>query len=148
VKSLKIAAGWLLGTFILLQFVRIDMPPPPKAEPGEEIEAPSEIAAILERSCYDCHSNHTRWPWYSHISPISLEIKSHVKNGRNWLNFSIWKSYDEEKRRKLYEGIARSVEWKMPPADYMLLHKAARLSPKERRALKEWAMSHLEEEKR
>jgi hypothetical protein len=99
---------------------------------------------LLKNACYDCHSNHTRWPWYSHISPISIEIDSHVRNGRKWLNFSIWNRYDKKKQKKLYEETAESMEWKMPPADYMYLHKEARLKPHERKMIREWALTQAQ----
>ena len=130
---------WIGATFLLLQFVQIKVPPPPKAKPSDEIDAPKEIMALLKKSCYDCHSNHTNWPWYSKISPISLEIDSHVKNGRAWLNFSIWNNYSKDKQKKLYKDIANSINWQMPPADYMLVHKEARLKKSDREIIKRWA---------
>ena len=144
-KTLKIFLGWLVAGLLLIQLIRIEVPEPPKATPQDEIQAPPKIMALLKRSCYDCHSNETKWPWYSEIAPISFEVKTHVKNGRNWLNFSIWNRYDEEKKQKLYKGIVKSIDWKMPPADYMWIHKEARLSPEDRKAIKEWAQSHIKE---
>jgi len=146
VKTLKVFLGWLIGGLLVIQLIRIDVPEPPKAAPQDEIKAPGEIMALLKRSCYDCHSNHTRWPWYSHVAPVSWEVDSHVKNGRNWLNFSIWNRYSKEKKQKLYKGIAKSIDWKMPPADYMWIHKDARLTPQERQAIKAWAQSHIKKE--
>jgi hypothetical protein len=138
-RTLKILGGWLLATFLLMQFIRIDVPPPPPATEADEIEAPTEISSLLKRSCYDCHSNETKWPWYAEIVPISYEVKTHVKNGRNWLNFSIWNRYSEEKRKKLYKGIEESVQWKMPIADYLYMHPEARLTREERKKIAEWA---------
>ncbi|WP_457606217.1 heme-binding domain-containing protein [Nitratifractor sp.] len=138
-KTLKIALAWLIAGFAIIQLIRIDVPPPPKATPDEEIQAPAKIQTMLKRSCYDCHSNHTNWPWYSKIAPVSWEVRSHVKDGRNWLNFSIWKRYDEKKKKKLYEGIAKSIDWKMPPSDYLWIHKDARLTRAQREEIKKWA---------
>jgi len=145
VKTLRIMLGWLLAGFVLIQFIRIEVPEPPKAGPKDEIEAPKEIMALLKRSCYDCHSNETKWPWYSEIAPVSFEVKTHVKNGRNWLNFSLWNRYDDEKKQKLYKDIARSIDWKMPTADYLWIHDDARLTPEERREIKRWAESMIRE---
>jgi hypothetical protein len=146
VKTLKVFLGWLLAGLLLIQFIQIKVPEPPKAGPGDEIKAPEEIMSLLRRSCYDCHSNHTDWPWYSHISPVSLEVRSHVKEGRAWLNFSIWNRYSEEKKQKLYKDIAKSIDWQMPPSDYMWMHKKARLTPEERQLIKKWALSHVKED--
>ena len=143
-KTLKIMLGWLLAGLVLIQFIRIDVPKPPRAKPGDEIQAPAKVMAILKRSCYDCHSNHTRWPWYSNIAPISFEVRDHVHSGRQWLNFSIWNRYDAAKRRKLYQDIAKSIDWKMPPPDYMWIHKNARLSPRDRQLIKAWANAEAE----
>jgi hypothetical protein len=145
VKTLKVFLGWLIAGLLLIQFIQIEVPESPKAKPGDEIQAPKEIMALLKRSCYNCHSNHTDWPWYSHISPISLEVKSHVKEGRAWLNFSIWNQYPEEKKQKLYKGIAKTIDWQMPPADYLWMHDEARLTPQERQMIKKWALSHVKE---
>jgi len=145
-KTLKVFLGWLIGGLLVVQLIRIDVPEPPKAGPKDEIKAPKKIMALLKKSCYDCHSNHTRWPWYSHIAPVSWEIHSHVRDGRAWLNFSIWNRYSEEKKQKLYKGIAKSIDWQMPPADYMWIHKNARLSPEERQEIKAWAQSHIKKE--
>ncbi len=146
-KTFAIFLGWLLSGFFLIQFIQIEVPTPPKAKPSDEIKASQKIMALLKRSCYDCHSNYTRWPWYSNISPISLEVKSHVKEGRAWLNFSIWNRYPKAKKQKLYKGIAESIDWRMPPSSYLWMHKDARLSPQERQLIKKWALSHLQDGK-
>ncbi len=144
-RTLKIFLAWLLGGVLLIQLIQIKVPTPPKATPQDEIKAPKKILTMLKRSCYDCHSNHTNWPWYSHIAPISWEVHSHVREGRTWLNFSIWNRYDNKKKQELYKGIAKSIDWKMPPVDYMWIHKNARLTLKERKEIKEWAKSHIKE---
>jgi len=137
---------WLLATLLLLQFVQIKVPPPPKAKADDEIKAPKEIMVLLKQSCYDCHSNHTNWPWYSKVSPISLQVNANVKNGRSALNFSIWNQYDETKKQKLYKKMVDALRIKMPPAEYLLVHKEARLKPNERKMLQDWARSHIKED--
>jgi len=136
---------WSVATLLLLQFVKIDVPPPPEATPKDEIKAPKKIINLLKRSCYDCHSNNTKWPWYSKISPISIQIDSNVKNGRAWLNFSIFNKYNQKKQQERYKKIIESLNIKMPPAEYLLIHKNARLTPKERETLKNWAKSQIKD---
>ncbi len=138
-KTLKLALLWLFGFLVLIQFIHIDIPPAPKAKPQDEIVAPKEISKLLKRSCYDCHSNHTNYPWYGYIEPIGWEVNSHIKNGRNWLNFSIWNSYSKKRQKKLYEGIAQAIESKMPIGNYLWIHKDARLTKEQREAIKRWA---------
>ena len=145
-KVLKTIFLWTFVTLLLLQFVKIKVPNPPKAEPQDEIKAPKEVMVLLKKSCYDCHSNNTKWPWYSKVAPLSWQVKSNVKNGRNWLNFSIWSKYDEKKKQKIYKGIVNALKIKMPPAEYLLVHKEARLTPKEREILTNWAKSNIKEQ--
>jgi len=137
---------WTFATLLLLQFIKIDLPKPPKATPDDEIKAPKEVMALLKRSCYDCHSNETKYPWYGHIAPISWQVDSNILNGREWLNFSIWSKYDEKKKQKIYKGIVNALKIKMPPAEYLLVHKEARLTPKEREILTNWAKSNIKEQ--
>ena len=145
-KILLNILGWGLGFLLLLQFIQIDIPAPPKATTQDEIKAPKEVMAILKKSCYDCHSNKTKYPWYSDIAPISWQVHSNIKNGRGWMNFSIWNRYDEKKKQKFYKGIVNSLKFKMPPAEYLLIHKDARLKPQERKLLQDWAKKYIKED--
>jgi hypothetical protein len=145
-KVLKIIAGWTLSTLLLLQFIKIEVRPPPKATKADEIKAPPKIMALLKRSCYDCHSNETKYPWYGYVAPISWQVNSNIKNGRNWLNFSIWNRYSKEKQQKRFEEIVDALKIKMPPAEYLWIHKEARLSKKERKMLQEWAKSNIKKQ--
>src|SRR5687768_17022798 len=99
-----------------------------------------EVAAILERSCKDCHSSETAWPWYSNVSPVSWFLKSHVEEGRRELSFSEWGTYPRRKReRKLHEICQQVESGGMPLASYLPLHPSARLSDEDRRVICEWA---------
>lgn len=106
--------------------------------------APPRIAAILKRACYDCHSNETRWPWYSRVAPISWLIVRDVETARKEINFSEWGSYYPATRRRKLEWIGRALrEGKMPPWPYRLIHPGARLSDADRTALEHWVESGL-----
>ncbi len=122
-----------------IQFIPFDVPAevPTKAE--NELQAPEEIQAILKRSCFDCHSNHTTFPWYSDIAPVSWFTKMHVKEGREKMNFSTWSSYDDEKKLKYLEKIPKAIQTKMPLSSYLIIHKEAVLSDADKEALKNWA---------
>jgi hypothetical protein len=138
--------GWSLAVLLLLQLIQIEIPTPPKATLQDEIKAPKEVMALLKKSCYDCHSNNTKFPWYSDIAPISWQVHANIKNGRAWMNFSIWNKYDEKKKQKFYKGIVEALNIKMPPAEYLLIHKDARLTPKERKLLQDWAQKFIKED--
>ena len=144
----KILSLWVLGLFALLQLIHIDLPAPPQAiDPAKEIDAPKPIMAMLKRSCYDCHSYQTHIPWYGYISPLSLEVKSHIKEGRKAVNFQVWGNYDEEKKQKIYKGIVKTIHFRMPLPMYLLMHKEAQLTKAQRESIKAWAKHHIKEER-
>ena len=124
-----------------IQFIPMDVPAdlPTKAE--DKLEAPENIQAILKRACFDCHSSHTTFPWYSSIAPVSWFTKMHVKEGREHLNFSTWASYDDEKKIKYLQKIPKAIKSKMPMPSYLLIHKEAELSDADKATLTEWAES-------
>lgn len=138
---------WTGGAFLLLQAIQIDIPEPPKKiDPDNEIKAPKEIMTMLKTSCYDCHSYETKIPWYGHISPASLEVKSHIKNGREAVNFQEWGTYDDAKKQKIYKGIVKTIHFRMPMPMYLMIHKDAKLTKEQRAKIKKWAQSHITEE--
>ena len=146
-KVLLNILGWSLGVVLLLQLIQIEIPKPPKATPADEIRATKEVTAILKTSCYDCHSNETNMPWYGNISPISIGVHSNIKNGRAWLNFSIFNKYEKKKKQKIYKGIVDSIKvQKMPPAEYLMFHKNAILMPTQSKMLQDWAKSKIKED--
>ncbi|QOR61731.1 heme-binding domain-containing protein [Sulfurovum sp. ST-21] len=137
---------WLFGSFLLLQAIQIDIPEAPEIlNPDNEIKAPDKIMSMLRTSCYDCHSYKTKMPWYGHISPISLEVKSHIKNGRSAVNFQEWGTYSEERKQKIYKGIVKTINYRMPMPMYLTLHEQADLTKEERNTIKKWAQSHIRE---
>ena len=116
------------GVLVLAQAVpygRDHTNPPVVAEPAWDRP---ETRALADRACFDCHSNVTRWPWYSHVAPLSWGIQHHVDEGREELNFSEWnRTFDEADQAG---DVVREQE--MPPRSYLLLHPEARLTPAER----------------
>ena len=138
---------WVGGALLLLQAIQIDIPKPPAhIDPKDEIKAPREIMAMLKTSCYDCHSYQTKMPWYGHISPVSLEVKSHIKEGREAVNFQEWGNYDEAKKQKIYKGIVKTINFRMPLLMYLMIHEDAKLTREQREKIKAWAKSHVKEE--
>jgi hypothetical protein len=101
---------------------------------------PTEVRSILERSCYDCHSNRTRWPWYSRVAPVSWFVARHVAEGREHLNFTEWDRMSPEDQAKAMEEIGETVtEGEMPLASYLLAHPEAALSEQDQTLLRQWA---------
>lgn len=142
-KAIKIAAVTVLGLLAVLQFFRVDRTNPQivGAETLEAVVAvPADIAEILGRSCNDCHSHKTVFPWYTNIQPAGWFMKDHVDHGRSHLNFSIFNSYDAKKRAKKLEEICDEVSsGRMPLPSYLWLHGDAVLSGSDGKALCDWA---------
>lgn len=129
----------LLVAFIIIQFFPIDKTNPPPT-PGMDFlkikKSPEKIANIIKTSCYDCHSNETRYPWYSSISPMSWILKNHVNEGRKNLNFSTFAVYEPKRQlHKLEECIEMVEKKEMPLESYYLGHQDAKLSDEQRAAL-------------
>ena len=104
-----------------------------------------EVEAVLRRSCSDCHSSETVWPWYSNVSPASWFLKRHVDEGRRELSFSEWATYPKRKReRKLHEMCEQVETGEMPLKSYLLLHPSARLSDDDKRVICEWTRQEEE----
>ena len=119
-----------------IQFIPVERTNPPISW---DISAPESVASILRTSCYDCHSNETAWPWYSHIAPISFMVAGDVEEGRKHLNFSEWDKYDGSRRQKLLEEIIEEVEKEnMPITAYTFTHPNAKLDPYRINLLKDW----------
>ncbi len=109
-----------------------------------KLTAPPRIQAKFRRACYDCHSNETRWPWYSRVAPLSWFIVRDVDHGRKEINFSQWESYYPATRRRKLQWMDRSLhDEKMPPWSYRLTHRGARLTDDDRDALEHWIESEL-----
>jgi hypothetical protein len=128
IRVAAIAAGVILLGLQLVPYGRDHVHPPVVMEPDWDQPSTRELAA---RACFDCHSNETRWPWYSNVAPVSWFLQRHVDEGRKVLNFSEWQRPQEEAS----ESAETILEGEMPLTGYALLHAAARLSPAESQAL-------------
>jgi mono/diheme cytochrome c family protein len=121
----------LVGLLVLIQFVpygRDHTNPPVTAEPRWDSPRTRDLAA---GSCFDCHSNLTKWPWYTNVAPMSWLIQRDVDEGREALNFTEW-----DRPQEALGEIAEAVgEGEMPPTQYTLLHPGAKLSDAERQEL-------------
>lgn len=140
--GVKIALG-VVGVLVLLSLVPLDRTNPPVTG---DIQAPAEVKAILKRSCYDCHSNETTWPWYSHVAPFNFLVKRDVSQGRKHLNFSEWGGYQPERKAKKQKECGEQVaEGEMPMAIYLPMHPDAKLSGADKQALDAWAKGPVSE---
>lgn len=103
---------------------------------------PENVQQTFEKKCYDCHSNNTRYPWYIHIQPIGWWMASHIKDAKDDLNFSEFKTYNSKKANHKLEEILETVtEGEMPLQSYVWLHADARVTPEEIKAISDWTAS-------
>ena len=137
---------WLLIVvvclFVIAQFKRPARTNPP-VDQAQALEAHTQmtphVASILSRSCNDCHSNNTAWPWYTNVAPVSWFIADHVEDGRRHLNFSEWGKGDQRRRNKKLEEICEEVkDGAMPLSSYTPLHPHAKLTAEDVKALCDW----------
>jgi len=120
--------------------------------PSQTLEAvvpvPPPVESILQRACYDCHSDLTRWPWYSNVAPVSWFVIDHVDSGRRHANFSEWLRPDTKDpakyTRERFQAICKQVETRnMPLTSYLLVHRAAKLSPGDIETICEWTKTDV-----
>ena len=125
------------GAFLALQFVPVSHTNPPVAG---DLVAGANVTAILRRSCYDCHSNETRWRLYAYVAPVSWLITSDVEHARARLNFSKWARYTAgERQAKAHEVLEEIESGDMPPKTYSLVHPGLRPTVQEIELLRRWA---------
>lgn len=106
----------------------------------DALHLPTDAADLVKRSCMDCHSNQTAWPWYSYVAPASWLVERDVRRGRDHMNLSEWQQYSFKQREKLLADIASVVKnGDMPLHQYTLVHREARLSDRQRDRIYQWA---------
>jgi hypothetical protein len=119
----------------------------PTSDPSGTLEAtlhpPSQVEAILRRSCYDCHSNSTDWPWFIHFRPFAAKIRRDVADGRKGLNFSEWRAQTggnpQLESRTLATSCSLMQAGMMPPRYYSYVHPGAAPSSAEVKRFCRWA---------
>ncbi|MCF8429713.1 MAG: heme-binding domain-containing protein [Bacteroidia bacterium] len=143
----KIGLG-LVAVIIILQFIR-----PTKNEGIALAETDilhldsvsADVQKILKTSCYDCHSNHTTYPWYTNIQPLGLWMQWHVNEGKEELNFSEFKTYKPKRQKHKFEEISEVIEEdEMPLWSYTMIHTETKLSAEQKSLLTDWAKAEFE----
>src|SRR5882757_2088970 len=138
-KKLKWVFAALVVVFGLLQLTNPARTNPPVVNDLPATNAPPPVVALLHAACYDCHSSETRWPWYSHIAPMSWLIASDVKQGREHLNLSDWPNDNPLRAAKRLENMSDEIgSGVMPLLKYTKIHADARLTESQRKELTDW----------
>ncbi len=129
----------VIGAFAVMQLFPIDKTNPPSDPANDFItieNPPRQVAEIMKNACYDCHSHHTKYPWYTNIQPLAWWIRGHYRGARQHMNFSEWSGYDAGKKAHKMEEAAEEVEaTRMPLMPYWLMHPEAKLSEEGRQLL-------------
>lgn len=141
----------LLVAFIIIQFFPIDKTNPPVNLGMDFLKiknTPPEIDKMIRTSCYDCHSNETKYPWYSNIAPSSWFLQNHIIEGRRKLNFSTFSNYETKRQiHKMEECVEMLEKHEMPLESYYLGHQDAKLTDKQRADLMTYFKRQIEETK-
>lgn len=133
----------LLVVFLIAQFFG------PKKNQGElasidafltETNPPDDVKLILKETCYDCHSDVTRYPWYNNITPVNYWLANHVKDGKKHFNFSNWEGNWLKRKDHKFEELIEMVEDKeMPLNSYTWTHSEAKLTDAQIASVVDWA---------
>ncbi len=133
----------MLGLFVLSQFFR------PKKNEGstttfnsflKDTKPPKDVQNIFIETCFDCHSDVTRYPWYSNITPVNYWLEDHIADGKKHFNISQWDDYSTKKKDHKFKELIEMVENKeMPLESYTYIHREARLSDEQIKSVVAWA---------
>lgn len=142
-KALKIVVIVIVAGFIAIQFFRIDTTAKP-AVPGETLESAvtvtPDVSQIFARACNDCHTNTTRYPWYTNIQPAAWFMNNHIQDARRKLNFDIFNTYTAKRKSQKIEEICDQVTSKeMPLPSYLWIHGDAVLTVSDINSLCDWS---------
>ena len=133
----------LLIVFIAIQFIQPAHNISGQVLPTDitkTVNVPDKVLAIFKNSCYDCHSNNTRYQWYVYIQPMGWMMARHIKNGKDNLDFSDFGSYSQRKQANKLRAIETSIkEGSMPLSSYTIMHTDAKLSVEDKKLITDWA---------
>lgn len=132
----------LLIILVLIQFVqpaRNQSKQAVTAGIAMAVKVPDNVQAVLQNSCYDCHSNNTRYPWYATLQPGAWWMSSHISDGKEELNFDEFANYSKRRQLSKLKAMQGAIEDEnMPLPSYTFIHRGAILSEKDKKLLKDW----------
>lgn len=142
-KVLKIILAIVLFIFIGIQFyqpaLNVDKGQVYTTDFTQAYKMPVQVKAMFQTSCYDCHSNNTKYVWYDYVQPARALVENHIKNAKEDLNFNEWGTYSNRKQERLLNSIKEQIETKqMPLSSYTLMHTDAKLNDEQIKTLTDW----------
>ena len=133
----------LLVVLIAIQLIQLARNTNGQALPtdiSKVVSVPENVQSLLKVACYDCHSNHTNYPWYTYLQPVGWILHNHIVNGKKELNFNDFGSYSKRRQQSKLKAIADQVrDDAMPLTSYKIMHADARLSKVEKDLIMNWA---------
>ncbi len=140
---------FIVIALVVMQFIPVTKPETKKDNPNDitkDFHVPQEIATTLKTSCYDCHSMETHYPWYSKVAPVKWMLFNHIEEGREHLNFSEWALLPKEDKLDALDEVTEVLEeGEMPLETYLIMHREAKLSEKQKEDIIIWAESYMED---
>jgi hypothetical protein len=140
----------ILGIAVLLVVIQFFRPEknsssaPSANNIAKKYNTSNEVKVILDKACNDCHSNNTKYPWYSNFQPVAWWLDHHVDEGKGEINFDEFLTYPPKKARHKMEEVNEMVkEGEMPLNSYTWVHKDAVLTQAEKLILAEWAVATM-----
>lgn len=141
----------LLPAMVIIQFIR----PVKNQHPGASTDditrlysIPPPVLRLLQEACYDCHSNYTRYPWYTNIQPVGWMMAAHIRDGKQELNFNEYGSYSAKRQLNKLKIIREQVTTnQMPLRSYAWMHAGARLSNLQKNMIVQWIDNALQANK-
>ncbi len=141
-KKLKIILLVLVIGFIGVQFIPTNLNQSsvtPKEDIIDFYKASNQVAILLKTSCYDCHSNNTKYQWFNKIKPASWFVERHIKDAKKDLNFNEFGSYSKRKQKSKFKALISQIkDDEMPLKSYLLMHSKAKLSKGDKDVLIKW----------
>lgn len=129
---------------VLIQFIRPDFTNPP-VDRAKEIAGDESVMQILRTSCYDCHSNETRYPWYADVAPASWILADNINSGRRAINFSEYSDMESGIKKERLERAKQLIyNLRMPKGSYLMMHEEARLDEKQKKILETFFDKEIE----
>lgn len=140
-KNISKLLLFLFVIFIGLQFIR-----PEGIDHGTKMpdlsNVPKPVNSILRTSCFDCHSSEVNLRWYDQVTPFNFLVASHIKEGRQALDFSKWASWPKpQQSATIYYSINKILSGEMPVPSYAAVHSYAKLTRDEIKILKDYALT-------
>lgn len=134
----------ILIVFIVMQFIRPAKNSSSSVQQADMItqfNVPANVAGILKKSCYDCHSNNTQYPWYANIQLVGWLLAQHVEDGKEELNFNEFTGYSQRRQLSKLKAIGNSVkDGTMPLSSYTFIHADAKLLNGQKQLIIKWAL--------